>query len=127
VLLVAAAPVSVALTQSFGSARPGFAEASQRESLRATCFFCLAFALSVLALWEPVAASVPVELVPLMLDVPDVPLREDELLSFEDDDVLSFDVDVAPLVDAVPLVWPLNEPLVEPLVEPEAPFEVDPL
>jgi hypothetical protein len=141
VLLVAAEPVSVRLSQSFGNALPGWADASQRESLRATCFFCLDLLVSLLAVVLPAARSEPVALVPLMLEllpvapmlevlpvplapeVLPVPLREDELLR-------SFD-DVVPSADELPLeVPPIALPvlaLVEPLAEPFVPLLDDPL
>jgi hypothetical protein len=73
VLCEAAAPVSACVKQSFGNVLPGCADWSQRESLRATCFFFALLPLSVLADDDPAIES---ELEPLPLTPADplVPL-----------------------------------------------------
>jgi hypothetical protein len=128
VLFVAAAPVSERDEQSAGSVLPGFADGSQRESLRATCFFFEVVFDEVLSRLELVLESVPAEpefdeLVPLEVPVPaldDVPLRDDVLVSFVGDGLLSrLELDdgepVLPIDDELPM--PADEEVpVEPLV-----------
>jgi hypothetical protein len=130
VLFVAAAPVSEREEQSAGSVLPGFADWSQRESLRATCFFFEVVFDEVLSRLELVLESVPAEpefdeLAPLEVPVPaldDVPLRDDVFVSFVGDGLLSRlepdDVEpVLPVDDELPM--PADDEVPAPLSDVE--------